>query len=92
MKAGRDPQFHSGLGEPWAVSVKLFFEDAQKAAPVLGITLTRRRQNDSVDAPMCVVPHHAFDGYLGKLLDAGFKVAVAEQVEDPSKAKGLVRR
>ncbi len=71
---------------------ELFFEDAQKAAPVLGITLTRRRQNDSVDAPMCGVPHHAFDGYLGKLLDAGFKVAVAEQVEDPSKAKGLVRR
>ena len=71
---------------------ELFFEDAQKAAPVLGITLTRRRQNDSVDAPMCGVPHHAFDGYLGKLLDAGFKVAIAEQMEDPAKAKGLVRR
>jgi DNA mismatch repair protein MutS len=71
---------------------ELFFEDAQKAAPVLGITLTRRRQNDSVDAPMCGVPHHAFDGYLGKLLDAGFRVAVAEQVEDPAKAKGLVKR
>ena len=71
---------------------ELFFEDAQRAAPVLGITLTRRRQNDSVDAPMCGVPHHAFDGYLGKLLDAGFRVAVAEQVEDPAEAKGLVRR
>ena len=71
---------------------ELFFEDAQRAAPILGITLTRRRQNDSVDAPMCGVPHHAFDGYLGKLLDAGFRVAVAEQVEDPAKAKGLVRR
>ena len=71
---------------------ELFFEDAQTAAPVLGITLTRRRQNDSVDAPMCGVPHHAFDGYLGKLLDAGFRVAVAEQVEDPATAKGLVRR
>ncbi len=71
---------------------ELFFEDAQVAAPVLGITLTRRRQNDSVDAPMCGVPHHAFDGYLGKLLDAGFRVAVAEQVEDPATAKGLVRR
>jgi len=70
---------------------ELFFEDAQQAAPVLGITLTRRRQNDSVDAPMCGVPHHAFDGYLGKLLDAGFRVAVAEQVEDPAKAKGLSR-
>jgi DNA mismatch repair protein MutS len=71
---------------------ELFFEDAQTAAPVLGITLTRRRQNDAIEAPMCGVPHHAFDGYLGKLLDAGFRVAVAEQVEDPAKAKGLVRR
>ena len=71
---------------------ELFFEDAQQAAPVLGIALTRRRHNDEVEAPMCGVPHHAFDGYLGKLLDAGFRVAVAEQVEDPAKAKGLVRR
>jgi DNA mismatch repair protein MutS len=71
---------------------ELFFEDAQVAAPVLGITLTRRRHNDDVEAPMCGVPHHAFDGYLGKLLEAGFRVAVAEQVEDPATAKGLVRR
>jgi DNA mismatch repair protein MutS len=71
---------------------ELFFEDAQTAAPVLGIALTRRRHNDAVEAPMCGVPHHAFDSYIGKLLDAGFRVAVAEQVEDPAKAKGLVRR
>ncbi len=71
---------------------ELFFEDAQVAAPVLGIALTRRRQNDDVDTPMCGVPHHAFDSYLGKLLAAGYRVAVAEQVEDPAKAKGLVRR
>ena len=71
---------------------ELFFEDAQAAAPVLGIALTRRRHNDDVEAPMCGVPHHAFDGYLGKLLDAGFRVAVAEQMEDPATAKGLVRR
>ena len=71
---------------------ELFFEDAQKAAPVLGVALTRRRHNDQVEAPMCGVPHHAFDGYLGKLLAAGFRVAVAEQVEDPATAKGLVRR
>jgi DNA mismatch repair protein MutS len=71
---------------------ELFFEDAQRAAPVLGITLTRRKQNDEVDAPMCGVPHHAFDGYLGRLLRSGFRVAVAEQVEDPATAKGLVRR
>lgn len=71
---------------------ELFFEDAQTAAPLLGITLTRRRHNDKVEAPMCGVPHHAFDGYLGKLLAAGHRVAVAEQVEDPATAKGLVRR
>ena len=71
---------------------ELFFEDAQTAAPVLGITLTKRRHNDNVDAPMCGVPHHAFGSYIGKLLDAGFRVAVAEQVEDPATAKGLVRR
>jgi DNA mismatch repair protein MutS len=71
---------------------ELFFEDAQQAAPVLGIALTKRRHNEAVEAPMCGVPHHAFEGYLAKLLDAGFRVAVAEQVEDPAKAKGLVRR
>jgi DNA mismatch repair protein MutS len=71
---------------------ELFFEDAQTAAPVLGITLTKRRHNDDVEAPMCGVPHHAFDSYIGKLLNAGFRVAVAEQVEDPATAKGLVRR
>jgi DNA mismatch repair protein MutS len=71
---------------------ELFFEDAQTAAPVLGIALTRRRHNEDVEAPMCGVPHHAFDGYIGKLLAAGYRVAVAEQVEDPAKAKGLVKR
>jgi DNA mismatch repair protein MutS len=71
---------------------ELFFEDAERAAPILGIALTKRRHNEAVEAPMCGVPHHAFDSYLGKLLDAGFRVAVAEQVEDPATAKGLVRR
>ncbi len=71
---------------------ELFFEDAQTAAPILGITLTKRRHSEDVEAPMCGVPHHAFGSYVGKLLDAGFRVAVAEQVEDPATAKGLVRR
>jgi len=71
---------------------ELFFEDAQVAAPVLGITLTRRRHNNDVEAPMCGVPHHAFDNYLGKLLEAGYRVAVAEQMEDPATSRGLVRR
>ncbi len=71
---------------------ELFFEDAQKAAPILEIALTHRRHNSDVEAPMCGVPYHALDGYLGKLLQHGFRVAIAEQVEDPAKAKGLVRR
>jgi DNA mismatch repair protein MutS len=71
---------------------ELFFEDAQTAAPVLGVVLTKRRHNDNVEAPMCGIPHHAFGSYIGKLLNAGFRVAVAEQVEDPATAKGLVRR
>ncbi len=71
---------------------ELFFEDAQIAAPILGVVLTKRRHNENVEAPMCGVPHHAIGSYIGKLLDAGFRVAVAEQVEDPATAKGLVRR
>jgi DNA mismatch repair protein MutS len=71
---------------------ELFFEDAERAAPVLGIVLTRRRHNEGVESPMCGIPHHAMSTYVGKLLDAGFKVAVAEQLEDPAAARGLVRR
>jgi hypothetical protein len=71
---------------------ELFFEDAERAAPVLGIVLTHRRHNDAVESPMCGIPHHAMTSYVGKLLDAGFKVAVAEQLEDPAAAKGIVRR
>jgi DNA mismatch repair protein MutS len=71
---------------------ELFFEDAERAAPVLGIVLTKRRHNDEVSSPMCGIPHHALASYVGKLLDAGFKAAVAEQIDDPAKAGGLVRR
>lgn len=71
---------------------ELFFEDAELASSVLGLVLTRRRHNDEVTSPMCGIPHHALASYVGKLLDAGHKVAVAEQVEDPAKAGGLVRR
>ncbi len=71
---------------------ELFFEDAEKAAPVLGLVLTQRRHNDEVTSPMCGVPHHAVTSYVAKLVEAGFRVALAEQVEDPAKAKGLVRR
>ena len=71
---------------------ELFFEDAEKASPILGIVLTKRRHNDETTSPMCGIPHHAVTSYVGKLLDAGLKVAIAEQVEDPAKAGGLVRR
>ena len=47
---------------------ELFFEDAEKAAPILGIVLTRRRHNDEVTSPMCGIPHHAVTSYVGKLL------------------------
>ncbi|MBX5466740.1 MAG: DNA mismatch repair protein MutS [Firmicutes bacterium] len=67
---------------------ELFGDDAVTAAPVLEVQLTSR---DGV-VPMCGVPHHALDHYLRKLMAAGFTVAIAEQTEDPKKAKGLVER
>ncbi|MDP6629599.1 MAG: DNA mismatch repair protein MutS [Kiritimatiellia bacterium] len=66
---------------------ELFYEDAQRAAPIMDIALTKRN-----GYPMCGVPHHALDGYLAKLVRAGCKAAVCEQVEDPATAKGVVRR
>lgn len=66
---------------------EMFFEDAVRTAPVLGVTLTRRG-----DVPMCGVPYHALDSYLAKIIRAGLKAAICEQVEDPSQAKGIVRR
>jgi len=71
---------------------ELFFEDAERAAPVLEVTLTARHKGTDKQVPMCGVPHHALDVYLGKALSAGLKVAICDQVEDPAEAKGLVRR
>ncbi|MEI8124922.1 MAG: DNA mismatch repair protein MutS [Parachlamydiaceae bacterium] len=64
-----------------------FYEDAVIIARELELTLTKRQ-----DIPMCGVPHHTCEGYIDKLVCKGFRVAVAEQTEDPKKAKGLVRR
>jgi DNA mismatch repair protein MutS len=69
-----------------------FFQDAEIAAPIFEVQLTARQRGSPSEAPMCGVPHHAVEGYIGKLLRAGLKVAVCDQVEDPAKAKGLVRR
>jgi DNA mismatch repair protein MutS len=71
---------------------ELFGEDAERAAPVLEVALTSREISPGVRWPMCGVPHHALDSYASRLLARGFKVAVADQVEDPAQAKGLVRR
>ena len=66
---------------------ELFFEDAQKAAAALGIALTARGKHAGQDIPMAGVPVHAADAYLAKLIRAGFKVAVCEQMEDPAEAR-----
>ncbi len=66
---------------------ELFFEDAQKASAVLGITLTARGSHGGAPIPMAGVPAHAMEAYLAKLIRAGFKVAVCDQLEDASEAK-----
>jgi DNA mismatch repair protein MutS len=72
---------------------EMFYEDALTAARALELTLTSRSKDSSGGAiPMCGVPFHAVDGYIARLVRKGFRVAVVEQVEDPKKAKGLVRR
>ncbi len=71
---------------------ELFFDDAIVAAKELQITLTSRNKEKGIAVPMCGVPHHAAEGYIGKLIRKGFKVAICEQMEDPKLAKKLVRR
>ena len=69
-----------------------FYEDAKTCSKVLGLTLTSRSKGSDNPIPLAGVPYHAVDGYLKKMLQAGYRVAVCEQVEDPKKAKGLVKR
>jgi DNA mismatch repair protein MutS len=69
-----------------------FFDDAKTCSKVLGLTLTSRGKNGPDPVPLAGVPYHAVDGYLKKMLQAGYRVAVCEQVEDPKTAKGVVRR
>ena len=66
---------------------EMFFEDAEIGASVLGITLTKRGKSDGDDIPMCGVPVHSVDGYLTRLIGAGHRVAICEQVEDPAEQK-----
>ena len=69
-----------------------FYDDAKKASTVLGITLTARNKKADDPVPLAGFPFHALDNYLNKLVKEGLKVVICEQVEDPKKAKGLVKR
>ncbi len=72
---------------------EMFFDDAIVASKILGITLTsRNKKSDAVQVPMCGIPYHAAQSYLAKLIKAGRRVAICEQTETPSEAKGIVKR
>jgi DNA mismatch repair protein MutS len=71
---------------------EMFFEDAETAAKILDIALTSRNKSDDGSVPLCGVPYHSAEPYIQKLLRAGHKVAVCEQMEDPKTAKGVVER
>jgi DNA mismatch repair protein MutS len=71
---------------------EMFFEDAKEAAPILGIALTARNRDSDIEAPMCGVPWQSAGHHIAKLVAAGRKVAICDQVEDPRVAKGIVRR
>src|SRR5437868_1494672 len=69
-----------------------FEEDAKTTSKVLGITLTKRGNGAATQTPLAGFPHHALESYMPKLLKAGYRVAVCEQLEDPKFAKGIVKR
>src|SRR6188472_2032739 len=69
-----------------------FGQDAVKASTVLGITFTKRNNGDANSSMLAGFPHHALDTYLHKLVKAGYRVAICDQLEDPKLAKGIVKR
>ncbi|MCR4439233.1 MAG: DNA mismatch repair protein MutS [bacterium] len=71
---------------------EMFYDDAKIASQVLGIALTSRAHGKAANVPLAGFPHHALDAYLTKMVKAGYKVAICEQVEDPKKAKVVVKR
>ena len=71
---------------------EMFFDDAVLASRELELTLTGRDCGEAERAPMCGVPFHSSEGYIGRLIEKGYKVAICEQTEDPAQAKGLVKR
>ncbi len=71
---------------------EMFFDDAKTVSKELELTLTGRQCGEAERAPMCGVPYHAADSYIGRLVEKGYSVVICEQTEDPANAKGLVRR
>jgi DNA mismatch repair protein MutS len=71
---------------------EMFYEDAKIASRVLGLTLTSRGHGKAGEVPLAGFPHHALEIYLGKMIRAGYKVAICDQVEDPRLARGIVKR
>ncbi len=71
---------------------EMFFDDAKTGSKVLGITLTSRAHGKAANVPLAGFPYHALDGYLAKMIKAGYRVAICEQVEDPKLAKIIVKR
>ncbi len=71
---------------------EMFYEDAKVASNILDLVLTGRSNGRSEKVPMCGIPYHSAEGYIAKLIKAGLKVAICEQVEDPVQAQGIVRR
>ena len=71
---------------------EMFFEDAKKASEELDLVLTGKECGLAERAPMCGVPFHSCEAYIARLVEKGYKVAICEQTEDPTTAKGLVRR
>ena len=71
---------------------EMFFEDAKITSRELELTLTGKQCGLEERAPMCGVPFHSAEGYIARLVEKGYKVAICEQVEDPKAAKGIVKR
>jgi len=71
---------------------EMFYEDAKTAAPILNIALTSRNKKSEDETPMCGMPHHSIAGPISKLVAAGLKIAICDQLEDPETAKGIVKR
>ncbi len=71
---------------------EMFFDDAIVASRALDLTLTGRDCGEAERAPMCGVPFHSVDTYIGRLIEQGFKIAICEQMENPAEAKGIVKR